>query len=110
MEARTDTQLKQLALDVVEGRVFVSWQLGSNNESLVNSVFMPLLFMTEEQVQEMKRHKVVQLYEYLEKAGQKAIDGFPMFMSMQMLTEAEIEPLQTHIARAMQLKAEFLNG
>ena len=77
--------LKQIALDLYAGKIFCDRHCTNDNE--IRMVFMPLSLMKPEQVQELADKKVAFIYEYIDKAGPRSVNGMPMFMSFRVLTE-----------------------
>ena len=103
---RTEHELKQLAVDIVEGKVFGTWNL--NNPDMVGSVFMGMNFMTQKQADDLQAKEVAHFYEYLDKAGPMSVNGMPTFFSMNYLNKQEAGKLQTLIEDLKRQKAEFL--
>lgn len=87
MSIRSDADLRALARDISEYRIVVSTMVP---DDLIPSVFMPLSFMSREDFDKLLARDVVMFFEYVDKAGPVAVNGFPMFMSMQMLTGDEV--------------------
>lgn len=96
---KSDKELKQLAVDILAGKVFGTWNFQDVNEanSLVSSVFMPLAFMSEEDRKKLLSMEVSHFYETMDKAGPRSINGYPMFMSMQTLTSGEWVIVLQHV-------------
>ena len=95
--------MKQLAIDIVEGKVFGSWMV--KNEHDLGMVFMPLMFGS---LEENGLTDVAALYEYYDKAGPRSVNGMPCFMSMRYLSKAQVEELQVEINAYATLKESFL--
>lgn len=92
---RTDEELKQIAKDCVDGKIFTS-SMVKDNDSL-SMVFMPLIFMNEEQSKEFEKAIPYMLFEYYDKAGPRSINGMPIFYSFQQLSKQECEKLQDYV-------------
>lgn len=100
-----DKELRQLAVDIVDGRVFGTWNIPEDElKGLLASVFMPLIFI-KERLPENLGH----IYEYLSEAGERAINGYPMFMSMRFLSKDDTNKIKPLCAQLEQQKQEFLN-
>ena len=104
----TEQQMKQLAMDIVDGKVFGSWSLDEHSQSLTTCIFMPILFMNEEQTKKMKEDEVVHLYEYLDKAGPRCINGYPMFTSMAYITKKDWHIVRGYVKECQDRKDAFL--
>jgi len=102
MELKTDAELRQLAADAVEGRVFGSWMVGDT--ASLPLVFMPLALGA--QLPKDTQH----VYEYLEKAGPRGINGYPSFFSFHVLVKDEAERLQPLIDELVEQKKAFLES
>jgi len=78
-----DKELKQLAIDISENKVFGTFHMNEREiESNISIVFMPFAFMSNEQRKEMVDKGVVHFYEYYDKAGPRSVNGMPCFFSM----------------------------
>ena len=97
--------LKKLAVDIVDGKVFGSWEI--KNADLVGSVFMPLMFMNEEQRIEDKN--VAHYYEYMDRASSMTINGMPAFSSMRKITKEELDIIIPLVEEYKNKKKEFIN-
>jgi hypothetical protein len=103
---RTEKELKQLALDVVEGRVFTDRHC--NSESDVRSVFMVLSLMDKKQIDEMLEKKPAMFYEYLDKANPISVNGMPTFFSLAFITEEEAKIYNPLVAKLLEQREAFL--
>jgi hypothetical protein len=84
----TTEQEKHLALDIYRGAVFTDRNCPPD---MIGSVFMVFTFMEREDLERLKE-KIGEsgvIYEYLDKAGPRTVNGLPMFMSMNVLTTEE---------------------
>ena len=104
---KTDEELKKLAQDLIGNRVFMSDQL--RNPADLTMVFFPLAMLDEETVQRLRDEKITHVYEYLDKALPRGINGYPMFMSCNLITEAEykrVRELEQKMRQAMKSALE----
>lgn len=90
----TDEQCKRLALDLHAGRVFTDRDC--RNPQDVTMVFMPLLFMSREDANNMVEDEIALVYEYMSEAGPRACNGMPMFMSCRMLNRKDFEVVREY--------------
>ncbi len=101
--------LRQLALDIVEGKVFTTnWHMPKEALDLVPQVFMPILFMTAAQKRKVGRLGL--LYEYIDKAGPWSINGYPIFFSMRVLNRRDLRRLVPLVLEAKQQREAFVRG
>ncbi len=80
----TDEQLKQLAIDIHAGNVYTDMHIQDMSD--LPSVFTPIILgafngETKESLKELGM-----VYEYLDKAGPRSINGLPSFFSMKVLS------------------------
>lgn len=86
---RNDREIKELALNIYRGDIFTSLQVRESDTYLLSSIFMPLMFMDQEQIDKMKEHKAYMLYASMSDAGPRSINGYPIFMSMNYIDEED---------------------
>ena len=87
---KTEQELRQLAVDIKSGAVFTTNHMPTSDEHMIGSIFMPLMLMNEEQHKDFIDKKPGMVYEYLEKAMPRSVNGYPTFMSFEFLTEEEL--------------------
>lgn len=104
--SRTDQEIKQLALDVHAGRVFGSWNVA--NPSDVGMVFMPMMLLGGVHAKTLERDGIVHLYEHLDKAGPRSVNGMPCFFSFQTLNRDEFERLAAGVRKLEALAEAFM--
>lgn len=73
-------ELKSLAFDITEGRVFGTWNMSDAQLKNVPLVFMPVAFGG------MPPGCAMHIYEYVDKAGPRSINGMPQFFSYRFIT------------------------
>lgn len=83
----TDDEIKKLAEDIYRGLVFTSRHIQNNTD--ISTVFTPLIFMNEKQLEELKANPPGMLYEYMNNAGNMAINGMPMFLSLRWIDKED---------------------
>lgn len=84
---RTDAELEQLAQDVAAGKVFTSMQVKRQED--MTMVFMMLAFLEKEDVEWLKSQDIYFIYEYLDQAGPRSVNGYPCFLSMRYLNRED---------------------
>jgi hypothetical protein len=95
----SEPDLKELALAVLNGNVFGSWMLPEHDVNLLPSIFMVMVFLDDIKRKEMKRDGVVHVYEFMDKAGPRSINGYPIFMSARFLNADDAKRLQAKITQ-----------
>lgn len=84
----SEEQLEQLAQDIAAGQVFHS---GICDVKMLPMVFMPLGLIEKARIKEMLDQGVSFFYEYMNKAGERSVNGYPMFMSFNTLNKEQTE-------------------
>lgn len=82
---KTNEELKEIAVGIRNGTIFTDRNI--RDVQILGIVFMPLMFMSADQ--ESKMEDIGMVYEYMEKASSRGINGYPIFMSMSLLTKDE---------------------
>lgn len=95
---KTDEELKQIAIDILAGRIFSDRhiQAGEPEEwaSTVKMVFMPIALMRPDELRKIvEEDGATFIYEQMEAAGPRSVNGLPIFMSFQFLTKPETEKM-----------------
>ena len=107
-QPKTEQELEQLAQDWVAGRIFTSLDIDLTRESvdMVRAIFMPFAFLSAESMLKLKEQNVVFFYEYMDKAGSRSVNGYPIFVSMKYLSEDDGKAV---ITKAREI-SEFLQS
>lgn len=89
--SKTDEELKKIATDLYKGVLFTDRHV--TDKRLFSNVFMPFVFMDEKQIDGLKKDidngKIDLIFESMDKAGPRTINGMPIFMSFQTLDKEE---------------------
>jgi len=88
---KTDKELKQIAIDIHSNKIFTDRQV-ENPRDLIH-VFLPLAFLTEKQINDLKESSPGLIYEYMERALPRCINGYPTFASLNTLTQDEFKKM-----------------
>jgi len=107
---KTDEEVKQLVVDVVGGRVFCDYMVPEGQTNTMQMVFMPLALMSREDGENLIENEASMLYEYLDKAGPRSVNGFPGFFSFQVLNRADHDYFVDEMTKYLELHAEFLKN
>lgn len=103
--------LKKLAVDLYENRIFTDRHLIMDNQAhLLTSVFMPIMFGAfSGKTQEDLKNEIGMIYEYYDKAGPRSINGYPMFLSLRVITPKETEKMLLYYEEYKKMKEAFSN-
>ena len=108
-EPRTDEELRKVALDYVNGKIFTSFDIRpGERDSITTSVFMPLVFMSDEDINSMRDEKIVLLYEYFNKAGTRSANGYPTFLSCHMMNEEDHKKWADYVGEVWEFQKQFV--
>jgi hypothetical protein len=86
-------ELRKLAVDLRAGQVFTSAHVPADQQDALPMVFMPIALGGLRQLTKKELDDVGLIYEYLDKAGPRAINGFPSFFSMHFLNKDDARQL-----------------
>lgn len=87
----TDEQVKELAQALATGQLFTNWHLPEHEQRLIGSVFMPIGFGV---LATYDLTQIGMVCEHLSKAGPRAINGYPMFMSVRIVNVAQADAIR----------------
>lgn len=102
--------IKQLAIDVVENKVFGSWSLDDRNIDLMHLIFLPLAMIDQAGIDDLKNKNIVHLYEYYEgNTFGRCINGFPIFSSFRGISKDDYIEMAKYCKDYIELKEKFTN-
>src|SRR5271157_4422261 len=87
-------QLSQLARDIVTNRVFIT----NDSEGIDNS-FSLILSGSAPRMTDDTINQIGAVYEYIDKAADRSINGYPFFFSCKMLHRDDLRPLVAEVER-----------
>ena len=104
LPSRSDDEIRALAVDVIEGKVFGSWMVPHEDSDLLGSIFMVLNFLDLD-----GREDIGHVYEYLGEAGGRGVNGYPSFMSIRYLNKEECRRLADACVSYKVARSSFLS-
>lgn len=107
LQPRTDADLKKIAIDLYEGKIFTDRHIQGSD---IQMVFMPIALGAFQNTSEEEIKDIGLIYEYLDQAGPRSINSMPCFFSFKMLSRSETETMITHYEAYKKIKEEFING
>lgn len=106
---RSDQELKTLALDLFKGNIYSDRHIHKSKlEQDLPLVFMPLALMNEKEHKAFVKEEPYFIYEYLDKAGPRSINGMPMFMSLRSLNKADSDRMFEFYEELKKQEEEFM--
>lgn len=99
---RPDEELRQIGKDLYEGKIFTDRHCREANE--IPMVFMVLALTPPDQINELleKLGENPMIFEYMDKAGPRSVNGLPTFLSMQTLSTEETEKVYNYYVKFME--------
>lgn len=89
---KNSEELRKLAADTVLDKIFSSTMIDDTEDPrILNKIFLPLLVLNEQQVKDVQAYDPVMFYEYLDKATEHKVKGYPVFYSVRMLDVLEFD-------------------
>lgn len=104
----TDEALRELALDIVNERVFTTAHCQSEGE--VTMCFPVLAFLGEGQRKSLQETPPGLVWESYTKAAPRGVNGLPMFFSCHFLTQADRVKLDGMVKELYESQKSFLAG
>lgn len=80
-------EIRQIAIDIRANRIFTSFQAPPE---LWSAIWLPIVFMTPDLMQEMLENNVSMLYEYMREANEYGVNGYPTFFSMRTMVGEDV--------------------
>ena len=90
-------QIKQLAVDIVDGKVFVA-----QDKKTFVAFQVPLIFAKIENPEE-----IVFIYEYISSASPVSINGMPSFLSFRIFKKENFEEFEKYYKQYLEFKKNF---
>ncbi len=106
LEDRPDAELRQLAMDIMEGRVLCDWQVVQPMQ--VELIFLPLALMDAKTGKKLAARKPGMIYERISRACRMGVNGYPIFGSFHILSQPDAVKVQGHIEAIKQQRKKFL--
>lgn len=96
-----DHELIAVAVGIFAGTVFTDRDIPPDDIKVLPFVFLPLIYASEDDFSALTSD-VGLMYEYKANSHSEA-NGYPVFNSMQWLTEAELAVVDGHVAQMVEL-------
>ncbi len=101
----TDPDLKALALKIAEGKVYGTWNVPPD---LAPMVFMPLALLDDAGLAQIREAAHVYAIVGEDHTFDRAVNGYPIFSSMRVLSKADAEKLGPLVKAAEAAREAFL--
>jgi hypothetical protein len=80
---KSEEELREFVIDFLAGRIYTTAHMPETAN--LGLVFMPLIFGALSEWSEEDWAEIGIIYEYLDKAGPRSVNGMPGFFSMQLM-------------------------
>jgi hypothetical protein len=109
---KTDDELKQIAIDILEGRIFTDQMVREldKNGPIIGSIFMPLLWGALKDTPEEELKDIAIIYEYLDKAAPRSVNGYPTFFSFCIMGRDDFEVMYEFGKAYKKMRTDFKNS
>ncbi len=104
-----EKELRQLALDIAENKVFGTFHMNENEINHLHVVFMPFIGVDAKRAKEMSDNDIIHVYEYYDKAGPRSVNGMPCFFSMNQINQTDWKKIRQYIDEYRIKKNSFLD-
>jgi hypothetical protein len=102
----SDNVLRQFVVDYLGRSIFTDQDMGKQRKDLL-SVFMPVGLGCYDDRAIFELANIGIFYEYLEKAGPRSVNGFPVFFSVRVMSIADAERCLAAIKKQMEVIKEM---
>lgn len=89
-DALSDESIFEIAEGIHKGKIFTSNHVRKGDEQCVSMIFMVMMFNDDPSfIPWMLRCKIYVLFEYMDKASPRGINGYPIFTSCNFLDQSD---------------------
>ena len=110
MKPMEDFELRRLAMDILDGRVYTDSHIPENETHALGRVFMPLMFMDADAKAKFLEEKPGMIYECLTEAGPRSCNGMPCFFSMKYTGIEDAKKVWAYYREFKEAKEKALKG
>jgi hypothetical protein len=103
----SEEQLRKLAQEIVEGKVFTDRDLRRADQeggTMLGMIFMPVLLMPNSAAYLADAGL---LYEYWDQAGPRSVNGYPIFFSVRKIIKKDMPALEHYVKTFWEMKKEL---
>ncbi len=103
----TEDDIKELVLGLAQDRVFTATELPREDVRMLQMVFVPLAFTP---LAELDWDNIGNIVEYLDKASERSINGYPIFMSCRIVHKDDWAVVVERAIKAREALAAAIEG
>lgn len=105
---REEPFLRQLAVDIADNKIFTDWNIKDHN-NMTSMVFMPIALGAFAEWTEEEGKEIGMIYEYMDKAGPRSINGMPIFFSLSVINHADADKVASWVKELNEQKRVFVS-
>ena len=99
--------LSKFVMDLVDGKLFTLHHIPEDQRDMAHMVFVPVALGA---LAGVRMEDFGTAWEYIDKAGPRAVNGYPMFMSLHLMNFEDWELAHKAYAREMAKRSEDMKG
>lgn len=103
---KKQSELKDIAKDLVDGKIFSDRHIPEYDRHLTSMIFMVLALGGSKFASSMIDQKITFVYEYLNETNPRAINGYPTFFTLRMLNDKDTEKMFKYYDKIKEMKEE----
>jgi hypothetical protein len=98
----SEEELRKLAVDYVEGKIFTNFHLRQHDQDLLGMIFMPLILGAASFAQD-----AWMVFEYYDQAGPRGVNGYPIFFSVRKIIQKDAPAFRHYVTEYEEMKKKF---
>lgn len=106
---KTQKELAEIALKIFKNEIWCSWFIRKGEEHMLPNIFMPLIFLSNEDKLSLVEKKVSCFYADMSNAGPRTVNGYPIFSTVGYLTDEENKKVFEIYSDLQKKSAEIVN-
>ena len=105
---KSTQELKDIALSLYKEKIFTDRNIDpKQKENLIETIFLPLVFLPDDMAKEWEKEPPGLIYEYYDKCLPRSINGYPIFHSFRTLTQEETKVMFEQYDEIKEVLKEF---
>lgn len=105
-KSKTESELKKIAKDIYEGRIFTDRDIPETSNLGVSQIFLPLHFLDKKTLNRFIELEINMFYEYVSESSY-AVNGLPTFMSFSTLNQEDCKRMLSYLDEYTSLQKCF---
>lgn len=90
VESQPEKLINEVAKGIHARQIFTNFHIPEGSRSsMLGMIFMPIVFGAFQDMPEAEVDNIGMIFEYMDKAGPRSINGMPMFVSFGLLSKSD---------------------